>query len=230
MLSGRIYYEDGILLDEGYYLICNEKNFLKKYMILSDKINMLGIIVKRDFITDFEIEGIEEKVRIKSTITLDDISKILDCNYLKQNPFNIFQMIIHFFKVVSVIDEELSISTFIKEEEMLREIKSIILQNIKFDTELIEKSLERELDESIEVINTYINNVLNITVKKLIVKLKLAVFIDKNCFDKGEHDIKKLMEELTIPNLKTLRYSLKTHYDLSIKDMKKLDNVEKEVI
>lgn len=220
MVKGKLYYNDGVLLEDNCYVVTDRNSLLGKCMILSDEINMVFVVIKKYFIKRFNLLEPNTKIKIKSNISKEELNKVMDFKYLKQHPFFFLEILINFFKVNSVIDEDsFKFSETVAEENYLSDIQEMILKNINLETEQIERYVENELDISEDILNNYLVKNLDITMKKWITKLKLKTLVERNYVQ--DMGIDNLRKELAITNIKNLRYNLKAYYDLSVKNMKK---------
>lgn len=220
VLKGKIYYNDGLLLEENCYIVTDKRSLLDKCLLLSKEVDVVFIVIKKYFIKEFNLIEPNTKIKVKSNIRKDDLNKIINFRYLKQHPFFFFEILINFFKVNSVIeDSEFLFSKTIIEEKYLNEIQNIIMRNITLETEEIEKCIEKELELSEDIINNYLVKNLDTTLKKWIIRLKLKVLVEESYFQ--DRSVEDLRKELAITNVKNLRYNLKAYYDMSVKDMKR---------
>lgn len=217
MISGKIYYSSGILLEDDFYVITNKNSSLGQATTLSNEINMLLFVIKDKFINDFNIKEFKNQMKVKTTLT-KNILKMLDKKHLKLQPFYFFELLTSFFKATGMVDtKNFSFSKIVYDENLFLEINDFILKNINLSTQAIELALEKDLNISSKVINKYCIEKLNITLRKLILKIKLKKVIEKKYFNND--NIINLISEYSLENIKQVRYNLKSHFNLSIKNL-----------
>lgn len=219
--KGKVYYNDGTILGEGFYILSNRKNFLERCMVLSDEVSIIFIVIKNSFTKMFNLIEPDTKVKVKSNIDREKLERIMNSSYLREHPFFFFESLVNFFEIkLSKGDVSYQFLKSIEEEKYLNNVYEIISRNINMDIDDIQECIERELMISEEILNSYLVKNLNITLRKWIIKLKLKFLLEESYF--GNREIEEVRKKLAISNIKSLRYNLKTYYDISVKDLKRV--------
>lgn len=221
MIRGKIYYSDGILLEDNFYII-SEKNYIPKYAkILSDSIDLLIFVLKKEFIEDFDIVIPIETNIIRSNNYSKKIFEFLKMNFIEENPFAFLEILSYFFKANNFLKEQVfPFSENLIEANNSIMISSIIKENIKLPIEELINTLEKKLNLSSAKINILLLKNMDLTLKKVIIRLKIKYIIEE--FYQTDSSIEELLINYNFTNMKQFRYNLHIFFNISIKDLKKI--------
>lgn len=224
LLKGKIYYKEGMLLEENQYIIAGPLGFLGGWRILPDEIELILITIKKEFLEKFNIVGIERIIHTPLTLHQKELLKYLNKDYLEKDIFYITEIVtffLHVNKFLPVNVEPLSYILTAYESNWLK-LFDIIEENIKKSNSELETIVCSELGlnkKSLDEIMYYYEKT---TFQKFLYNKKINKLIEEYLINKK--DIDELLIEYNIKNKLILKYNLEKFYNLSIKKLKSIQN------
>lgn len=137
--KGKIYFCDGIILQENQYIITKIDSDFNKVKILSNNYKMIIIIIKNNFLEKIKVNKVERIVYTNIDIYFKKIICNLKKSYLLDNPFYILEVVLKFLKIHNFVSEEhIKYFNFLEKNRYQR-VFQIIEKNIKMPPKYIEK-------------------------------------------------------------------------------------------
>lgn len=216
-LKGQIYYKNGILLSEGEYLITDKNYQLSQHKLITKYSELMTITLKKKFLDDFSIKGLNDIIQIKSTIPLDYFKIVLDRKFIEENMSLFIELLTLVLQVNNLLPNKVVDINKVEDFE-IRDFLFEIEENIKLSDEEIKEKLFNKFCINNSKLEEIIGKYYEMTFKKYILNLKIKHIINE--YYNGNKNINKLISDYRITNNNNFYYNLKKYFGISIKELR----------
>lgn len=216
-LKGQIYYKNGILLSEGEYLITDKNYQLSQHKLITKYSELMTITLKKKFLDDFSIKGLNDIIQIKSTIPLDYFKIVLDRKFIEENMSLFIELLTLVLQVNNLLPNKVVDINKVEDFE-IRDFLFEIEENIKLSDEEIKEKLFNKFYINNSKLEEIIGKYYEMTFKKYVLNLKIKHIINE--YYNGNKNINELISDYKITNNNNFYYNLKKYFGISIKELR----------